>query len=167
MRKAAFAAKKVILPCEEIVDRDTIVHDSNRNLIPKLSVTTWCINLWVRSPFSTPGYARRDDDFYFEYHHATRSPRGFRAMAEDWILDVTDHNAFLNLLGSERIKRLRPEGNLFSRLQLLTGRKSYEKQCHQPNLVKKAATSSSAPRSRKQKSSSKSSASALSTPAAT
>ncbi len=65
-------------------------------------------------PSPTQGYARRDDDFYFDYHHATRTREGFEQWLKKWILDVADHDAFLNLLGSERIQKLRPEGNLFS-----------------------------------------------------
>ncbi len=114
MREAAFAAKKVILTCEEIVDHDTIVRDPNRNLIPEFIVTSVVHQPLGSFPSPTQGYARRDDDFYFEYHHATRTREGFEQWLKKWILDVADHNAFLNLLGSERIKRLRPEGNLFS-----------------------------------------------------
>ena len=40
MREAAFAAKRVILTCEEIVDHDVILSDPNRNVIPGFVVTS-------------------------------------------------------------------------------------------------------------------------------
>ncbi|HVO91485.1 MAG TPA: CoA-transferase, partial [Terriglobales bacterium] len=114
MREAAFAAQKVILTCEEIVDHETILRDPNRNLIPGFIVTSVVHQPLGSFPSPTQGYARRDDDFYFEYHRATRSREGFEQWQKKWIFDVADHNAFLKLLGEDRIKALRPEGNLFA-----------------------------------------------------
>ena len=65
-------------------------------------------------PSPTQGYARRDDDFYFEYHKATRSREGFLQWLEKWVLGVKDHGTFLDLLGKERVNKLRPQGNLFA-----------------------------------------------------
>ncbi|MGH7875100.1 MAG: CoA transferase subunit A [Candidatus Binatia bacterium] len=114
MREAAFAAKKVILTCEEIVDHETLVRDPNRNLIPGFIVASVVHQPLGSFPSPTQGYARRDDEFYFEYHRATRAREGFEQWLQNWILNVADHDAFLNRLGEERIKRLRPEGTLFA-----------------------------------------------------
>ena len=40
MREAAFAAGKVILTCEEIVDHELILRDPNRTVIPGFVVTS-------------------------------------------------------------------------------------------------------------------------------
>ena len=114
MREAAFAAKRVILTCEEIVDHDVILSDPNRNVIPGFVVTSVVHEPFGSHPSPTQGYTRRDDDFYFEYHKETRSREGFEQWLQKWVLDVKDHRGFLELLGKERMERLRPQGNLFA-----------------------------------------------------
>jgi len=73
MREAAFAANKVILTCEELVDHDVILSDPNRNIIPGFLVSSVVHEPFGSHPSPTQGYARCDDAFYFEYHKATRS----------------------------------------------------------------------------------------------
>jgi len=114
MREAAFAAKRVILTCEEIVDHDVILSDPNRNVIPGFVVTSVVHEPFGSHPSPTQGYTRRDDDFYFEYHKETRSRESFEQWLQKWVLDVKDHRGFLELLGKERMERLRPQGNLFA-----------------------------------------------------
>ena len=114
MREAAFAAKRVILTCEEIVDHDVILSDPNRNVIPGFVVTSVVHEPFGSHPSPTQGYTRRDDDFYFEYHKETRSREGFEQWLQKWVLDVKDHRGFLELLGKERMERLKPQGNLFA-----------------------------------------------------
>jgi len=114
MREAAFAAKRVILTCEEIVDHDVILSDPNRNVIPGFVVTSVVHEPFGSHPSPTQGYTRRDDDFYFEYHKETRSRESFEEWLRKWVLDVKDHRGFLELLGKERMERLRPQGNLFA-----------------------------------------------------
>ena len=114
MREAAFAAKRVILTCEEIVDHDVILSDPNRNVIPGFVVTSVVHEPFGSHPSPTQGYTRRDDNFYFEYHKETRSREGFEQWLQKWVLDVKDHRGFLELLGKERMERLKPQGNLFS-----------------------------------------------------
>jgi glutaconate CoA-transferase subunit A len=65
-------------------------------------------------PSPTQGYTRRDDNFYFEYHKATRSREGFEQWLQKWVLGVKDHCEFLELLGKDRLEQLKPDGNLFS-----------------------------------------------------
>jgi len=114
MREAALAAKKVILTCEEIVDHAVILSDPNRNVIPGFVVSSVVSERLGSHPSPTQGYARRDDDFYFEYHKATRSRAGFLEWIERWVLGVKDHRAFLDLLGKERVAKLLPQRDLFA-----------------------------------------------------
>jgi glutaconate CoA-transferase subunit A len=114
MREAAFAAKKVILTCEEIVDHDLILSDPNRNVIPAFLVSSVIHQPFGSHPSPTQGYTRRDDNFYFEYHEATRSREGFEQWLQKWVLGVKDHCEFLELLGKDRLEQLKPDGNLFS-----------------------------------------------------
>ncbi len=114
MREAALAAKKVILTCEEIVDHEVILSDPNRNIIPGFLVSSVVHEPGGAHPSPVQGYWRRDDDFYFDYHKASRTREGFKKWLEKWILGVKDHPAFLALLGKERVEKLKPEGNLFA-----------------------------------------------------
>jgi glutaconate CoA-transferase subunit A len=114
MREAAFAAKQVILTCEEIVDHDVILSDPNRNVIPGFLVSSVVHEPFGSHPSPTQGYARRDDNFYFEYHKATRSRDGFEQWLQKWVLAVEDHREFLDLLGKDRVEQLKPRGNLFA-----------------------------------------------------
>ncbi|MDP2604417.1 MAG: CoA-transferase [Deltaproteobacteria bacterium] len=114
MREAALAAQKVILTCEEIVDHEVILSDPNRTVIPGFVVSSVVIEPLGSHPSPTQGYSRRDDDFYFEYHKATRTREGFEQWLQKYVLGVEDHRGFLNLLGSERIATLTPRGDLFA-----------------------------------------------------
>jgi glutaconate CoA-transferase subunit A len=114
MREAAFAANKVILTCEELVDHDVILSDPNRNIIPSFVVSSVVHEPFGSYPSPTQGFARRDDNFYFEYHKATRSREGFEEWLRKWVLSVKEHRDFLDLLGKERVEQLNPHGNLFA-----------------------------------------------------
>jgi glutaconate CoA-transferase subunit A len=114
MREAAMAAKKVILTCEEIVDHEVILSDPNRNVIPGFVVSSVVHEPFGSHPSPTQGYTRRDDNFFFEYHKATRSREGFEKWLQKWVLEVKDHREFLELLGADRVQSLRPQGNLFA-----------------------------------------------------
>jgi glutaconate CoA-transferase subunit A len=114
MREAAFAAKKVILTCEEIVDHDLILSDPNRNVIPGFLVSGVVHEPFGSHPSPTQGYARRDDNFYFEYHKASRSREGFEQWLQKWVLQAKDHREFLGLLGKKRLEDLKPKENVFA-----------------------------------------------------
>lgn len=114
MREAALAAQKVILTCEEVVDHEVILSDPNRTVIPGFVVSSVVHEPFGSFPSPTQGYARRDDDFYFEYHKATRTRDGFEQWLKNWVLGVEDHRGFLKRLGTERFERLQPEGSLFA-----------------------------------------------------
>lgn len=113
-KEAAFAAKKVILTCEEIVEHEIILSDPNRTVVPGFLVSS-VVHLPLGShPSPTQGYVRRDDDFFFAYHTESRTREAFERWLKKWILGVKDHQAYLDLLGKERIKHLQPQGDHFS-----------------------------------------------------
>jgi glutaconate CoA-transferase subunit A len=114
VREAAMAAKKVILTCEEIVEHDVILSDPNRNVIPGFVVASVAHMPFGSYPSPTQGYSRRDDDCYFEYHKATRSRAGFEKWLQDWVVDVSDHPAFLERVGRNRVEQLKPQRDLFA-----------------------------------------------------
>lgn len=114
VREAAMAAVKVILTCEELVDHELILSDPNRTLIPGFVVNSVVHVPNGSYPSPTQGFARRDDDFYFEYHSATRTAEGFNRWLEKYVYGVKNHREFLDLLGRERRESLKPQGELFA-----------------------------------------------------
>jgi len=114
LREAAMAAKKVIVTCEEIVERAAILSDPNRNVIPGFVVSSVARVPFGSYPSPTQGYSRRDDDCYFDYHKATRSRAGFEAWLQDWVFNVPDHAAFLDRVGRDRVEKLKPQRKLFA-----------------------------------------------------
>jgi glutaconate CoA-transferase, subunit A len=112
MKEAAFAAKTVILTCEEIVDHEVILSDPNRTLIPGFLVSSIVHQPFGSHPSPAQGYTRRDDSFYFEYHKETRSLDGFKKWLQTWVFSVADHVEFLERLGGERLKNLVPQESL-------------------------------------------------------
>lgn len=114
MREAALAARKVIVTCEEVVDHAVILSDPNRTVIPGFVVSSVVAQPLGAYPSPTQGYSRRDDEFYFEYHQATRTREGFERWLQDWVLGVADHQAFLRHLGNDRIENLKPKTDAFA-----------------------------------------------------
>ncbi|MBI4527906.1 MAG: CoA transferase subunit A [Deltaproteobacteria bacterium] len=112
--EAARAAGKVILTCDEIVDHDVILSDPNRTIIPGFLVTHVVHVPFGSHPSPTQGYARRDDDFYFEYHKQSRSREDFAKWLENWVLGVEGHNGYLERLGRTRVESLKPGNDDFS-----------------------------------------------------
>ena len=114
MREAALAAKKVILTCEEIVDHDVILGDPNRTVIPGFVVSSVVHEPLGSFPSPTQGFARRDDEFYFEYHQATRTREGFETWLQEWVCGVVNHREFLSRLSDARVDRLKPHDDRFA-----------------------------------------------------
>lgn len=114
MREAALAAKKVILTCEEIVDHEVILGDPNRTVIPGFVVSSVVHEPFGSFPSPAQGYARRDDDFYFEYHQATRLREGFDKWLQEWVLGLENHAEFLLRLSAARVDKLKPQDRLFA-----------------------------------------------------
>jgi glutaconate CoA-transferase subunit A len=113
-REAAMAARKVLLTCEEIVDHDVITADPNRTVIPGFLVSSVVHEPLGSFPSPTQGFARRDDDFYFEYHRATRAREGFEDWLRQWVFGVAGHAEFLQRLSKARLDRLKPSADLWA-----------------------------------------------------
>jgi glutaconate CoA-transferase subunit A len=105
-KEAAFAAKRVILTAEEIVDEAIIRSDPNRTLIPGLVVTAVCHVPYCAHPSYTQGYYDRDNLFYLEWDKLTQSAEATRAWLDEWVYGVRDRAAYWAKLGTETHARL-------------------------------------------------------------
>jgi len=106
-KEAAFAARRVIITAEEIVDQAVIRSDPNRTIIPGFIVDAVCHVPYCAHPSYTQGYYDRDNTFYLEWDKVSSDPIAVNKWLEDWVFGVKDRNEYWNKLGAqERLKVL-------------------------------------------------------------
>ncbi len=105
-KEAAFAAKRVIVTAEEIVDEAVIRSDPNRTLIPSLVVSAVCHVPGAAHPSYTQGYYDRDNAFYLAWDKVSASAEQTAQWLDDWVYGVPDREAYWAKLGAETHSRL-------------------------------------------------------------
>jgi glutaconate CoA-transferase subunit A len=105
-KEAAFAAERVILTAEEIVDEAVIRSDPNRTLIPGFVVDAVCHVPYAAHPSYTQGYYDRDNAFYLEWDRISASTEATHAYLAEGVYRVADRQASWEKLGPEVQKRL-------------------------------------------------------------
>jgi len=105
-KEAAFAAERVLLTTEEIVDESVIRSDPNRTLIPGFIVDAVCHVPYCAHPSYTQGYYDRDNDFYLEWDKISADPAAMKAYLDEWVYSVKDRDEYWQKLGVEVHKRL-------------------------------------------------------------
>ena len=113
-KEVAFAAEKVIVVVEEIVDEAVIRSDPNRTLIPSLVVDAVVLSPFGAHPSYVQGYYDRDNAFYLEWDALSRDRAQTEAWLEEWVYGLADHAAYLEKLGQQRLDGLRPGAALAS-----------------------------------------------------
>jgi glutaconate CoA-transferase subunit A len=106
-KEAAFAAKKVILTAEEIVDEDVIRSDPNRTMIPGIVVSAVCHVPYASHPSYSQGYYDRDNEFYLAWDKISETKENVQAYLDEWVYGVKDRNAYYKKLGEKVQKRLK------------------------------------------------------------
>ena len=105
-KEAAFAAKKVILTAEEIVDEAIIRSDPNRTMIPGIVVSAVCHVPFACHPSYAQGYYDRDNEFYLAWDKISESAETTKRYLDEWVYGVKDRNEYWEKLGTEVHKRL-------------------------------------------------------------
>jgi glutaconate CoA-transferase subunit A len=105
-KEAAFAAKKVILTAEEIVDEAVIRSDPNRTMIPGIIVDAVCHVPYACHPSYAQGYYDRDNEFYLQWDKISESLENVQAWLDEWVYGVKDRSEYWQKLGSETHQRL-------------------------------------------------------------
>jgi glutaconate CoA-transferase subunit A len=105
-KEAAFAAERVILTAEEIVDEVIIRSDPNRTLIPGFIVDAVCQVPYCAHPSYTQGYYDRDNDFYLSWDEISNSREATLSYLDEWVYGVRDRAEYWEKLGSEVHERL-------------------------------------------------------------
>ena len=78
-KEAAFAADRVIVVVEELVDEAVIRADPNRTVIPGLIVDAVVVEPYGAHPSYVQGYYDRDNRFYVEWDAISRDAEALRA----------------------------------------------------------------------------------------
>lgn len=107
-KEAAFAARKVIVVVEEIVDEAVIRADPNRTLIPGLIVDAVVHEPYGAHPSYVQGYYDRDNLFYLNWDKISRDQGQTEAWLEEWVYGLKNRAEYIQKLGEETLERLRP-----------------------------------------------------------
>jgi len=105
-KEAAFAAKKVILTAEKIVDESVIRSDPNRTMVPGIVVSAVCHVPHACHPSYAQGYYDRDNEFYLAWDKISESVESVKAWLDEWVHSVKDRNEYWRKLGNQTHERL-------------------------------------------------------------
>lgn len=106
-KEAAFAASKVIITTEEIVEEKVIRSDPNRTVIPEIVVDAVCLVPHCAHPSYTQGYYDRDNVFYLSWDDITADAVKLDSWLNEWVFDVKDRDEYWQKLGTETHERLK------------------------------------------------------------
>jgi glutaconate CoA-transferase subunit A len=108
-KEAAFAAERVIVVVEELVDAATIRKDPNRTVIPGVIVDAVVEEPFACHPSFAQGYYDRDNAFYLEWDTIARDPETLEAWLREWVYGLERHADYVRKWGDAHWDRLRPE----------------------------------------------------------
>jgi len=107
-KEAAFAAERVIVVVEELVDESVVRADPNRTIVPGLIVDAVVVEPFGAHPSYVQGYYDRDNRFYREWDPISREAATTEAWLREWVYDLGGRADYVEKLGAERIAGLRP-----------------------------------------------------------
>jgi glutaconate CoA-transferase subunit A len=94
-KEAAFAARRVIVVAEEIVDDAVIRADPNRTMIPAFIVDAVVHEPWGAHPSYAQGYYDRDNEFYVEWEEISRRRENLLSYLDEYVYGVRDRGDYL------------------------------------------------------------------------
>jgi glutaconate CoA-transferase subunit A len=106
-KEVAFAARRLILTAEEIVDEVVIRSDPNRTIIPGFIVSAVCHAPHAAHPSYAQGYYDRDNEFYLAWDKISETPATVKAWLDEWVFGVMDRDEYWLKLGPEKRAQLR------------------------------------------------------------
>ncbi len=109
-KEAAFAADRVIVVVEELVDESVVRADPNRTVIPGLIVDAVVVEPWGAHPSYVQGSYDRDNRFYLDWDGISRDAAATSAWLDEWVYGLSGRDEYIQKLGAERVASLRPSG---------------------------------------------------------
>jgi glutaconate CoA-transferase subunit A len=110
-KEAAFAAERVIVVVEELVDEAVIRADPNRTIIPGRIVDAVVVEPYGAHPSFAQGHYDRDNTFYVDWDAIGRDPKRTAAWLAEWVHGVVDRAQYMARLGPEVQARIQPSGS--------------------------------------------------------
>ena len=107
-KEAAFAADRVIVVVEELVDESIVRADPNRTIIPGLIVDAVVVEPFGAHPSYVQGAYDRDNRFYLDWDAITKDEDALQAWLRAWVFDLDGRSAYVEKLGAERVAALAP-----------------------------------------------------------
>jgi glutaconate CoA-transferase subunit A len=107
-KEAAFAAERVIVVCEELVDESVIRSDPNRTVIPGLIVDAVVHEPKGCHPSFAQGYYDRDNRFYIDWDAISRDADSLDEWLKEWVHGTESHAEYVEKIGAERWTALEP-----------------------------------------------------------
>ena len=108
-KEVAFAAKRVIVVVEEIVEESTIRRDPNRTVIPGAIVDAVVEEPFGCHPSFAQGYYDRDNRFYLEWDAIAKDADTLAAWLDEWVYGLANHREYVERFGDAHWDALRPE----------------------------------------------------------
>src|SRR5712664_5189 len=105
--EAAYAARRTIVICEEVVPEAVIRSDPNRTVIPGFLVSAVVEEPGGALPSSVQGYWRRQIQPFLDYHQQSKTVAGYAAWRRDWVDGLRDRSEYLARLGASTLDALR------------------------------------------------------------
>jgi glutaconate CoA-transferase subunit A len=107
-KEAAFAADRVIVVVEELIDESVVRADPNRTIIPGLIVDAVVVEPFGAHPSYVQGRYDRDNRFYLDWDPISRDEEATQQWLRDWVYDLDGRAAYVEKLGTDRVAALRP-----------------------------------------------------------
>ena len=108
-KEVAFAAHRVIVVVEEVVDESVIRRDPNRTVIPGAVVDAVVEEPFACHPSFAQGYYDRDNAFYLEWDRIAKDQSTLDAWLDEWVYALDDHREYLAKFGDAYWDALRPD----------------------------------------------------------
>jgi glutaconate CoA-transferase subunit A len=108
-KEVAFAATRVIVVVEEVVEESTIRADPNRTVIPGAIVDAVVEEPFGCHPSFAQGYYDRDNRFYLEWDEIAREQSSMDAWLGEWVHGTANHAEYVERFGDAYWDALRPE----------------------------------------------------------
>ncbi len=107
---ASRTTRNLIVTVEEVVDRNRVMRLSQLNLIPRFRTTAIVEAPYGAHPSSCLQVYDNDRDHLKMYAQAARDPDEFKRFLDRYIYGVESHMDYLELIGVERLMKLRHVG---------------------------------------------------------
>jgi len=103
------ASKKVIVTCEELVEKEALRQNPDLNQIPFIHVSAVCHVPHGAYPTAVLGHYDYDPVYLRQFAVAAKDAGAFKAYQDKYIYGVKDHENFLTLVGTDRLDAIKAD----------------------------------------------------------